>query len=91
MARRVALAVSLALLAILLAAPAAPAQQPKRGGVLRIADFATADDVKYTVRITLKEPFTPFLNNHPGAVARRLARGRALAHRVLLDPRLKRS
>ena len=38
MARRVALAVSLALLASLLAAPAAPAQQPKRGGVLRIAD-----------------------------------------------------
>lgn len=38
MVRRLALAVSVALLAVLLAAPAAPAQQPKRGGVLRIAD-----------------------------------------------------
>ncbi|HKB24629.1 MAG TPA: ABC transporter substrate-binding protein [Methylomirabilota bacterium] len=38
MARRLALAVSVALLAVLLAAPGAPAQQPKRGGVLRIAE-----------------------------------------------------
>ncbi len=38
MARRLALAVSVALLAVLLAAPAASAQQPKRGGVLRIAE-----------------------------------------------------
>jgi peptide/nickel transport system substrate-binding protein len=38
MLRRIALALSLALLALLVAAPAASAQQQKRGGVLRLAD-----------------------------------------------------
>lgn len=38
MARRTCLAVALAFLAVLVAAESAPAQQPKRGGVLRIAD-----------------------------------------------------
>lgn len=38
MARRVVLAGFVALLALLIAAPPAPAQQPKRGGVIRLAE-----------------------------------------------------
>jgi peptide/nickel transport system substrate-binding protein len=38
MTRRLALVLSGALLAVLLAAPTAPAQQPKRGGVFRVAE-----------------------------------------------------
>ena len=38
MARRVVLAAFVALLTVLIAAPPAPAQQPKRGGVIRLAE-----------------------------------------------------